>query len=61
MANQKLGKAINQKRLDGMGKLHNDMLVMVVSAKLPPQDVYMVLDAVKQQVREAFMKMIEGK
>ncbi|MBA7609784.1 hypothetical protein ES703_16978 [subsurface metagenome] len=56
-----LDGAYSQKRLSEMGKLQNSLVKEIVKAKLPSQDVLMVLVVLSRQIEVAFIGKLHPK
>jgi len=54
----KAGDARDKKCLENMGKLQNALIESINSAKLPRQDLYMVLTILLRQVEKGFIRDI---
>ena len=54
----KTGDARDKKRLENMGKLQNAIVENINNAKLPQQDLYMILTVLLRQVEKSFMQGI---
>ena len=47
-----------QGRMDNMGKVQNAIIEIIANAKLPTQDVLMVLRVTQRQVEDIFMSQL---
>ena len=54
----KTGDVRDKKRLDNMGKLQNALVESINDAKLPQQDLYMVLTILLRQTEKSFIRSI---
>ena len=58
---KQLDGVYNLKRLDEMGKLQNKLVKIIAKARLPRQDVLMVLMVLSRQLESAFIGMLYPK
>lgn len=54
----KAGDARDKKRMENMGRLQNEMVKVIDGAKLPLQDLHMVLTVLKRQVEGIFISRL---
>lgn len=56
---RELNRALSLARMEAMGELQNKFCALVNEAKLPWQDVYIILEEVKRQAYEGFERQLK--